>query len=820
MARRPRNAAPPATETLGIAPAAVDEGFPVNQDGFPLDAEEVLPASNADVNEQPIEPVEGEDGGAEELHGMDPEEYENAISQGIAAAEHYIDSEVSPEREMLARYYACDPTTLPADAGRSAIISPEVRTTVLGHMPSMMRKFAGPERYAEFQAHPGTPQEQADFQTEYVRFVIMRDSPGYIHTQAMLDDALRRRTGICTWWWEEKEQVTRETFSGLDENAFALLQMEADDHSSDDDNIEYVVTITDRVPDETQEGGSLLPDQFSELQPDDHAALAQGGQPVPQTFIYSGYLERRFIRGRARWRAVPPEEFIIAPTSSADVDSYGLIGTRENKTISELVALGHDEAEIRELLQAPGGSNNQTSLDMNPERMQRDDVAGLERIFDVGFADVDPSLEKVKYCVVFVLIDKDGDGIAERRKICTVGDNNKIIYDEIYEDDMVPFGLICPYPEPHAPFGFSASDMALDIQEVKSELIRGTIDSLAESLSSRLAFQQGKVNVDDIMNTARGAAIRTTDIPSNVIQNLAAPFNGANTMPVIAYIDEERNKRTGTNPASPTGFDPDSTQSTAREAIGSLIDSSQERNEYIARNFAETGFSRLMRGIRNLLLRHQDHRRIIRLNGEDVAVDPRTWNADVDCVVADAGRTNSTKLIQNLLQVLAMQKEIYTTYGPNNGVVSLQNISYTYSTILRAQGFSDPTRFMAKVTPELEANLKAEAAKKAAQPTPEQLLAQVQTQKNQMDFAAKMAAIKSQMDKAILADDQKRDQAEMTFATAAAKIMGDFGIKIDEAHVRQLMEANNQGSAMADSVVAEQQAAQQPQQQPGGNGQQ
>ena len=373
MARRPRPVAPTDTEALGIAPAPMVEGPARNEDGFPLDIEEVVPAANADVNDAPIEEDDEDDG----QKRMSQEDYENAISRGIASAEFYIDSEVSPEREMLARYYACDPTTMRSDPGRSAVISPEVRTTVLGHMPALMRKFAGPERYAEFHAHPGTPQEQADMQTEYVRFVLMHDSPGYLHTQAMIDDALRRRTGICTWWWEEKEFITRESFSGLDENAFALLQMEADDHSSDDDNIEYIVTVTDRVPDETQAGGSLLPDQFSDMQPEDAQAMEQAGQPLPQTFIYSGYLERRFIRGRGRWRAVPPEEFIISPTSSADLDSYGLIGTRENKTISELVALGHDEAEIRELLEQPGGNYNQTSLDMNPERMQRDDVAGL-----------------------------------------------------------------------------------------------------------------------------------------------------------------------------------------------------------------------------------------------------------------------------------------------------------------------------------------------------------------------------------------------------------------------------------------------------------
>jgi hypothetical protein len=347
------------------------------------------------------------------------------------------------------------------------------------------------------------------------------------------------------------------------------------------------------------------------------------------------------------------------------------------------------------------------------------------------------------------------------------------------------------------------ADLVMDIQEIKSEILRGTLDSLAESIGSRLAFWQGKVNVDDILSTRRNAAIRTNDTPSNVIQNFAGQFVGANSLPLIAYIDEDRNKRTGTNPASPTGFDPDATQSTAREAIGSMIDASQERTEYIARNIAESMMKRLFKGVRNLLLRNQDHRRTIRINGEDVTFDPRSWLSDLDVrVLVGTGRTNATKKAMTLEKVIDRQQAIYEKYGPDNGVVTLQHISNATQDYLRAMGFSDPTRYMGKVTPELEKGLKDMAAKKAQQPTPEQMLAQVQTDKNQKEFQAKMAKIAADMRRAVMSDDQKRDQAEMNFARDAAKIMGEYGFKMDEMAMRQAISDNDAAQGMAETAMA------------------
>jgi hypothetical protein len=406
-------------------------------------------------------------------------------------------------------------------------------------------------------------------------------------------------------------------------------------------------------------------------------------------------------------------------------------------------------------------------------------------------------MERVKYCTVYVTIDKDGDGIAERRKVITVGDNYGVVYDEIYEDDMVPFGLLCPYPEPHAPFGMSASDMALDGQEIKTELMRGTLDSLGESLSSRLAFWQGKANIDDILNTQRGAAIRTSDIPSQVIQNLAPPFVGMNVLPIVQYLDQEMAKRSGQNPASPAGFDPDSTQSTAREAVGSIIDASQERNEYIARNFAETGFRRLMIGLRNLIIRHQDHRRIIRMNGTDVAIDPRSWDADLDVRITDAGRTTGSKLIANLQNVLQMQMTAYQALGPGNPMVKLKHIGNAQADLYRAMGFSDPYRYMGRVSDEDDNKLMQAQVVAAQKPTPEMLLYKANQEKNQTSLQAKLIDAQTKMSLARMGDDQKRDKALQDYSVNVAKILGEFGIKIDQAEVQRQMAANDAATGLA-----------------------
>ena len=659
--------------------------------------------------------------------------------------------------------------------GRSAVVATEVRDAILAVMPGVLRIFTTTKRPVYFEPNPGTPTEQADLQTEYVAHVIMRDNPGFEIIHDAAKDALQKKTGILTWSWEEREMVTATRFSGLTEEAFALLQLEATDASDADTGLEYSVEVTEEEPDQTQPSGTMVPDLLSAAQPGDESL--PGAAPVPM--IRGGIVRRRVIRKRARLEAVPPEEFIVTPGSGRDLDTFALVGRRREMRIGDIVALGHDEEQIRDLIGSGDGGG--TAID-NPEALERNRGAFADRLFDPGFEKSDPASEYIKYCVLYILVDFDGDGILERRKVVTVGRSNHVIYNEIYDDDMVPFGTLCPDPEQHSPFGGSLADWTMDLQEIKSEILRGTLDSLAESITSSRAINKNNVNIDDALNPARGSLVRVNGSPSENIMDFTRPFVGGQALPILGYLDEMKTRRTGTNPASPSGIDADAIQSTATEGVSAQVEAAHERTEMICRIFAETGFSRAYRGIRNLICRHQDFRRVLRLKGKAVTIDPRTWNADLDCVVDPAlGHGAAGKRLSGLTFIMSKQQEFIEKFGVDNPVCNMKHISYTMAEMVAELGFNTPDRFFEPYTDEMQQDAVRKQNAIASQPTPQQLLFQAQNNKTEKEFQAKMAALQERRDSAIRADESKRAAEEMRFALGAAKLLGDYGAQAEKA---------------------------------------
>lgn len=778
------NGAVPTADELMLAADEAELEALMGAPALPLDIEDEA---------QFEEGVPGE--GYEDLEsagGMSDEDFDAAIAKGIESAENYIDTELSPDRELAARYYRAEPFGN-EEEDRSAVVMSEVRDTVLAVMPGLLRIFCGTTDAVEFLNNEGTPQEQAQAQTAYVNHIIHKDNDGFMVYYSAFKDALVRKTGIFEWSHEEKETVTEEHHTGLNEKAFALLQMEKEEASDEDENISYVVDVLDKRPDTTAENEE--PDL---LGPDDPMAMVN----EPQNFIYDVRVRRIFIKKRHRVNAVPPEEFILSPSTSSDLDEYQLVGRRMRKTIGELVALGHDEEAIREAIGGQGSGG--VSLD-NPEALDRNPAA-LERLFDTGFENVDPASEYVKYCVVYVLIDRDGDGILERRKVCTVGDHNKVIYDEMV-DEMVPYSTICPDPEPHSPFGYSLADQTMDFQEIKSELVRGVLDSLAESIHGRTAIVEGQVNIDDALSNARDQLVRIKT--PGAIQQLSKPFNGMNTMPVLEYFDNMKARRTGIT-MSPSGLDPQALQSTSNDVAQATVDASQDRTEMIARIFAETGVKRMFRGLLRNVVKHQDQKRMIRLRGRAITVDPRAFNADLDLETnVGLGRGTAAKRMAGLTMIFAQQKEVLQTYGPDNGLVTLTHISNTVEDMVRENGFNDVSRYMTVMTPEREEQLKAERAAQTPEPTPEQLLADVQREKTQADLQKSMEQERTKRAKLLADEDFRRDELDQKFYTEAARIMGQFGVQVSEQELRERMEAQRDVDKLIETT------APQPQ---GGNG--
>ena len=271
----------------------------------------------------------------------------------------------------------------------------------------------------------------------------------------------------------------------------------------------------------------------------------------------------------------------------------------------------------------------------------------------------DDAMRKVLYVESYVRVDYDGDGIAELRKICTGGDGNVILSNEPCA--MAPFATFCPDPEPHDFFGMSIADVVADIQRIKSSIMRNTLDSLSLSIHPRMTVVEGMANMDDVMSTEMGAIIRQR--AAGQVQPLNVPFVGQQAFPVLQYMDEVKEARTGISKAS-MGLDAGALQSSTATAVAATVSAAQQHIELIARVFAETGMKRLFELVLHNITTHQDRARMVRLNNDYVPRSTQSLERQDGCLDQRGSRQgHDTERMMMLRQIGEMQKEAMATMG-------------------------------------------------------------------------------------------------------------------------------------------------------------
>jgi hypothetical protein len=150
--------------------------------------------------------------------------------KALLAAERYdapsamMASKLSDERATALNYYMGDMSKdMPAPEGRSQAVSSDVANKVEGLMPQLMEIFAGGDEVVRFE--PVGPQDAAaaEQETDYVNHVFMQKNPGFLILYSFIKDALLSKVGIAKVWWEEREEVERETYLDLAKEQFAII---------------------------------------------------------------------------------------------------------------------------------------------------------------------------------------------------------------------------------------------------------------------------------------------------------------------------------------------------------------------------------------------------------------------------------------------------------------------------------------------------------------------------------------------------------------------------------------------------------------------
>lgn len=711
------------------------------------------------MQENPMLMAETLQGQMEEDEVMSEEQLQGVISAEITDAISFIDDDIGGNRALATEYYYGD-LFGDEEEGRSQVVSMDVRDTVQGILPSLMRIFFGPERVVEFAPQGPEDVASAEQATDYVDFIFKRDNPGFKILHSAFKDALVRKCGIVKYWWDESVEVRAESFSMLDEQSMMML--------TSDPNVEISAVREYPVP------GT---EPMNEAQ----------GIMTPPPMMYDVEIKRRIKSGKVKIEALPPEEFLIDRRAKS-IEDATFVGHRTMKTVSDLVAMGYDYEEMVEQ------SGNGNDFDNNQEYTSRNPFAVISTANNG-----DPSSKSVMYIEGYLKVDFDGDGIAEMRRICTIGTGNKVIRNEIVSERQ--FADFCPDPEPHTFFGMCPADVVMDIQRIKSNVQRGILDSLAQSIHPRTAIVEGQANMEDVLNTEVGAVIRMR--APGMVQPFTTPFVGQAAFPMLDYLDDIKQTRTGISKAA-AGLDADALQSTTKAAVSATVNAAHQHIEMIARIFAETGLRKLFTGILKLVVENQDRARMVRLRNTFVPIDPRSWDAKMDVIVnVGVGDGTIEDRINILNQVAARQEMLIEKTGPNNPVVSIPQYTNTLTKMLQLAGIKDSANYFNQLPNDFQL-----PEPPAPKPTPEEILAQVQAQSIQADIQKKAAELQLDRERMLMADDRERDRIEQDGILRRYELELKYGVQIQSAEIDAAMnrdrELIRQQAAMSQTQVPQQ----------------
>jgi hypothetical protein len=451
-------------------------------------------------------------------------------------------AQLSGERARATEYYLGDmDQDMPALEGRSRAVSSDVADTIEGLMPSLMDIFCGSDEVVRFDPVGSEDEAAAQQESDYVNHVFMQQNPGFMVMYSFIKDALLSKVGVVKVFWEEREQEERETYLDQPEDAFALLALAVETSNGELEIVEHT-QIEKAGPSETIGGAPTL--------------VVTHDVTIRKT--------RRFAQ--ARVEGVPPEEFGIERGARSLRDCnycfHDVI-----KSESALIAQGFDAAEVRGL----SSYNGLTEI----ETLARDTVQ--EHLSDGG-GSANPAARLIKVTEHYIRMDYEGTGRASLYQVTTGGDVGEILKKDgsphIVPFDAIPFAAMTPVPVTHRFFGRSVADLVLDIQRIKTALMRGMLDNLYLRNNPRVEVAEqfaGPNTLDDLLVSRPGGVVRTRQPGGIAWQQV--PDVTSTIYPALEYFDTLREMRTGVTRQS-QGVDANALQNQSATAVAQAFSAS------------------------------------------------------------------------------------------------------------------------------------------------------------------------------------------------------------------------------------------------------
>jgi hypothetical protein len=519
---------------------------------------------------------------------------------------------------------------------------------------------------------------------------------------------------------------------------------------------------------------------------------------------------------QARVMGVPPEEFGIERGARTIQDCNYCFHEIVTKTVSQLVDEGYDEEQVNGLEDYTGNSEIET--------ISRDTVA---EHFTTVSAATNKAARLVKVTEHYIRMDYEGKGRACLYMVVTAGTQGDVLLKDgkpaITPIDAIPFAATTPVPQPHRFFGRSLADLVMDIQRIKTALVRGALDNLYLHNNPRVEVAEqnaGPNTLDDLLVSRPGGVVRTK-IPGGLNWQVV-PDITASVYPALQYMDATREARTGMSQQS-QGLDVNALQNQSATAVAQAFSASQMRTKLIARIIAE-GVRDIFSLLHGTIRKHGQQAQTVRLRNTWVNVDPRQWKTRNDMTInIGLGSGGKAQQFAQTMAIANVQKEMIA--GGKTNLVGDKELYNTATELTKIMGHKNPDKFFND--PDAKDPQTGQPLHPPAQPPPDPkvMAIQAQAQNDQQELqlkaaldkqkaqdAAQLAQFKAEMDAklkiidahiaAVEAERKARNDQQQHHAKVAETVVG----VVADAHKHDMQMAHDQQAHDQKLALAKQQA--------------
>lgn len=601
--------------------------------------------------------------------------------------------------------------------GVSNIISHDVADTIHSLMAQSTEMYKGSS--IEFDAESEEDEPQAQMESDAIRAQIERNDEWATFDAASFDAMLQDNGWIGVEILEEV-MVEREPYSNL--SAEAVFQVMEPTRSNQAVDVES--------PDYNEDG------------------------------TVSFTLTRTTTKRKLDIRCVSPDVMLFSPAGDQfNLQELRFVAERRLYTVADLVQLGVPQDKAEEI---PSVTD-----DYWPAIVAREaEYAGNTNESQGGNQ---PATILKETFICYILIDPDGTGKVERRRIHYAG--SVIISDEPIR--YVAYVTGSPLPVPHRIQGQGMYKIMRQVQEGKTHILRSFMENLKVLNKSRVGYVMGNVNTNELTDARVNGAVGCES--QGDIWGLPSNNAGPECIMGLDYLDKVRTARGGASLDMQRGemqVAGSSAMAAARE-----YDSKEMMAGYYTKNLAHTLLKNTFLLVHKVLREEWEGELAVKIRGKWQSTKPQEW-PERETARVTVGMTSGEKAarVQGLNALIAWMTQ--AMQQGQEGILTDKGKLYNAAAdwIRAANLGPNPEEYLIDpASDEAQA-----AAKQQQQSQQQQQQAMQQQQKEMMDLQRQIEAMKDATDRWQTETETrfKYYDANLDAEIQEAKIVGDGVVQL------------------------------------------